>query len=226
MKPKNRYCLRSRITEAKFRQVARLFAVDLDATQIAQATGLNRNTVNRYLREFRKRIAEFCEVDSPFSGEIDTDETFFGARRAKGRRGRGAYGKPVVLHLFVRSGNVYTKIVPDCSKATLQAIFQGKVVLDSASHSDRSLDHNGLPDVGPGEHRRADYGQEGLARRQPTINGMEAFRGFSRSHLSRFRGMNKNTFYLHLKECEFRFNHRDQDIYKIILQMCRENPLC
>jgi len=34
-----------------------------------------------------------------------------------------------------------------------------------------------------------------------------------------------STFYLHLKECEFRFNHRSQDIYHVILKMLREKPL-
>ena len=35
----------------------------------------------------------------------------------------------------------------------------------------------------------------------------------------------KHTFYLHLKETEFRFNHRHDDLYKILLRMLRENPL-
>jgi len=37
--------------------------------------------------------------------------------------------------------------------------------------------------------------------------------------------MSKSTFYLHLKETEFRFNHRNEDVYKLLLQMLRSNPL-
>jgi len=37
--------------------------------------------------------------------------------------------------------------------------------------------------------------------------------------------MNKKTFYLHLKECEFRFNHRHHEIYQLLLKSCRENPI-
>ncbi|MEW6594626.1 MAG: IS1595 family transposase, partial [Thermodesulfobacteriota bacterium] len=36
---------------------------------------------------------------------------------------------------------------------------------------------------------------------------------------------NKTTFYLHLKECEFRFNYRDQDMYRMILKIIQKNPL-
>ena len=89
----NRYIKRSRISEAKFREFVKYFALDLDASKIALLTGLNRNTVNRYLLLIRNRIAEYCEQSSPFQGEVEVDESYFGARRIKGKRGRGACGK-------------------------------------------------------------------------------------------------------------------------------------
>jgi hypothetical protein len=46
--------VRARISRAKFRQLLKLFAVDLTATQITVLTALNRNTVNRYLRLIRQ----------------------------------------------------------------------------------------------------------------------------------------------------------------------------
>ncbi|MBI5560626.1 MAG: IS1595 family transposase, partial [Deltaproteobacteria bacterium] len=33
------------------------------------------------------------------------------------------------------------------------------------------------------------------------------------------------TFYLHLKECEFRFNNRKQNLHRLVLKICREKPL-
>ena len=125
MTVRNRYANRSKISEHKFRQIIRYFAVDLDASQITKLVALNRNSVNRYLRAVRERIAEFCETQSPFSGEIEVDESFFGARRIKGKRGRGASGKTIVFGILKRNGKVYTEIVPDCSKATLQAVIRG-----------------------------------------------------------------------------------------------------
>jgi transposase len=53
--------VRARISRAKFRQLLRLFALDLTATQIDELTHLNRNTVNRYLRLVRQAVAEHCE---------------------------------------------------------------------------------------------------------------------------------------------------------------------
>ena len=37
--------------------------------------------------------------------------------------------------------------------------------------------------------------------------------------------MSKNTFYLHLKECEFRYNYRNQNLYLNILKIVRTRPL-
>ena len=123
----NKYIKRSRISEAKFREFVRCFSLDLDAHKIAFLTGLNRNTVNRYLHLLRKRTAEFCEQSSPFVGEIEVDESYFGARRIKGKRGRGAYGKTPVFGILQRGGKVYTEIVPACAQKTLQAIIRGRV---------------------------------------------------------------------------------------------------
>jgi transposase-like protein len=222
---KNKYANRSKISEAKFRELVKLFALNLEATQIAELTGLNRNTVNRFLRAIRQRLAEFCEQQSPFSGEIEVDESYFGARRIKGKRGRGAYGKTIVFGVFKRNGKVYTEIVPDCSKATLQAIIRGKVDPESIIYSDGWRGYNGLVDVGYGKHLRVDHGRNEFTKGKTHINGIEGFWGFAKSRLTRFRGMNKDTFFLHLKECEFRFNHREKNLYKMVLKIIRNKPL-
>ena len=103
---KNRYIKRAKISEAKFRQLLRYFSYDLDAQTIASLTKLNRNTINRYLTLIRRRIAMFCEQQSPFKGEIEVDESYFGAKRIRGKRGRGAYKKTPVFGLLKRGGKV------------------------------------------------------------------------------------------------------------------------
>ena len=50
---KNKYLHRARISEAKFRQLVRMYALDLTATQAAELTRLNRNTVNRLYSAMR-----------------------------------------------------------------------------------------------------------------------------------------------------------------------------
>ncbi|HEX3034883.1 MAG TPA: transposase, partial [Thermodesulfobacteriota bacterium] len=129
MTQKNRYEKFAKISGAKFRVLLKLFCVDLDASQIFKITGLNRNTVNRYIRAIRVEIAKICEKESPFSGEVEVDESYFGPRGVKGKRGRGSSQKTIVFGIFKRNGSAYTEIVPDCSRPTLQAVIRGKVSL-------------------------------------------------------------------------------------------------
>ena len=223
---KNKYAKRAKISEAKFRVLIRYFVHDLDAKTIASLTGLNRNTVNRYLTHVRERIAEFCEQQSPVQGEIEVDESYFGGKRIKGKRGRGAYRKTPVFGIFKRGGKVYTEIVSDCAKSTLQAIIRGRVDPDSIIHSDGWRGYNGLVDLGYKKHFRVNHGvDQFVARNKSHINGIESFWAFAKGRLTKFHGVATSTFYLHLKECEFRFNYRKKDFYKMLLKIFRKKPL-
>lgn len=62
---KNRYSKNAKISEAKIRDIVRLFAVDLNALQIATVAGVNRNTINRITAHLRGCIAAFCEQELP-----------------------------------------------------------------------------------------------------------------------------------------------------------------
>ena len=83
-----------------------------------------------YLR-LRRRLAKECAKVSPFSGQLEADESYFGPRRVRGKRRCGASGKTIVFGLLKRDGYVYTEIVPNATKATLQAIIRGKAAVES-----------------------------------------------------------------------------------------------
>lgn len=177
--PKNRHIKSSKLSERKFRELVKLFSADLTAVQIAQIANVNRNTVNRILRLIRHRILEFTEQQRPFFGAVEVVESWVGAKRVKGKRGRGAYGKTTVFGVYERQGQVYTEIVPDCSKSTLQGIIRGKVVPESVINSDGWGGYNGLVDMGYG-HFRVDHSKDEFVRGEAQINGIEGFRGYAK----------------------------------------------
>jgi len=73
-------------------------------------------------------IAQLCDTSSPFSGAVEVDELYFGNRRVRGKKDRGAKGKTMVLGILERRGKVYTEIVPNASKKPLQAVIRGQIV--------------------------------------------------------------------------------------------------
>ena len=106
----NKYFFRGKISEEKFRRIVRLFCLDIEAKKSAELTNLNRSTVNNIYRKLRERIAELCEAESPFTnGEVELDESYFGARRVRGIRGRGARGKtPRFRYAQTRRQSLYS----------------------------------------------------------------------------------------------------------------------
>ena len=144
-------------------------------------------------------VAYVAKMFRELGGVVEVDESFFGARRVKGKRGRGAYGKTIVFGIFERDGQVYTEIVSDCSRPTLQGIIRGRVDPSTVVNSDGWRGYNGLVDLGYG-HFRVDHSRDEFARGSVHINGIEGFWGMAKVRLAKFKGVPKHTFHLHLKE--------------------------
>ena len=208
------------------RQLVRHFALDLTASRAAQLTKVSRRSVTSIFLKIRERIAEECQRASPFAAcEVEVDESYFGARRVRGKRGRGASGKTIVFGIFKRNGCVYTEVVADCKKATLQAIIRGRVSLDAAINSDGWRGYDGLVDVGYSKHFRVNHGEDEFVRGPHHVNGIESFWSYSKRRLQKFNGVSARTFYLHLKECEYRFNNRNKDLSHLLLKLLEKYPL-
>jgi transposase-like protein len=158
------------------RLLVRHFTLDLHAADAAQLTGISHRSVITIFGKIRGRIAEECERQSPFkNGEVEVDESYFGPHRARGERGGGAGRKTVVFGLLERDGRVYTEIVPDCEKATLQAIIRGGISAGAIIHSDGWRGYNGLVDVGYAKHFRVHHGANEFVNGRSHINGIESF---------------------------------------------------
>ena len=110
-------------------------------------------------------------------------------------------------------------------KATLQGIIRGKVEIDSVIHTDGWKAYDGLVDVGYDKHYRVHHGKDEFVRGKSHINGIESFWSYTKIRLVKFHGLDKESFNLHLKECEFRFNDRGEDLYKLLLKIFRNDPL-
>jgi len=54
---------------------------------------------------------------------------------------------------------------------------------------------------------------------------IESFRSNAKRRLQNFNGIPAHTFYLHLKECEYRFNNRHKNLYRELLSLLEIHPL-
>jgi len=212
---------KSRLSRAKQDRLIEHFVAGTTARTVAVLVGVNKSTASYYFHRLREIICKAVEDETPFSGEIEVDESYFGGRR-KGKRGRGAAGKVPVFGLLKRGGKVYTKIIPDAKAATLMPIIQERIMPDSVVFSDSLSSYNVL-DVSGFKHYRINH-SELFADKKNHINGIENFWNQAKRHLRKFNGVPKGHFHLYLKECEWRFNNpKPDEQLKLLKQLVKHN---
>ena len=207
-----------KISGYKVGKILKHFVVDVEADKTAVLLGLNRKTVDGYYNLFRKLIyVEQKQAFSRLTGVIELDESYFGARRIRGlhiklKRGRGTRKQPV-FGIYQRDGRVYTEIVPNCSGATLQTIIEHIVSVNAEINSDGWRGYDGLVDVGYDKHYRVNHGNNEFSDYHGHhVNGIENFWSFTKRRMQRKNGIRKTYFELFLKECEWRYNRKDEQM--------------
>jgi len=178
----NKYLNRARISERKFREILMYFSEDETASKTAKYTKVTRKTVNKLYDKFRVRIAELSVADAKEHGEFEVDESYFGARRVRGKRGRGAAGKTPVFGLLKRDGKVYVNIVKNCKRKQLMPIIEGKILEGSTIYSDGWKAYDGLILNGY-DHYRVYHSKDEFVRGKAHVNGIESFWSFTKRRL-------------------------------------------
>ena len=97
-----------------------------------------------------------------------------------------------------------------CKCKTLQRIIRWKVDIESIVNTDWRHSYDWLVDLWYEKHYRVHHGENEFARWKQHINWIESFRSYCKRRMTKFNGVPKHKFELHLKECEFRFNCRLQ----------------
>jgi transposase len=197
---------KSRLSRDKQQRLIEHFVAGTTARTAGALVGVNFKTAAYYFHRLREIIYQATEDETPFSGEVEVDESYFGGRR-KGKRGRGAAGKVPVFGLLKRKGKVYAKVIPNAKSKTLMNIMAKRIVPDSIVYSDAFHSYNIL-DTSGFTHYRINHSKL-FADKKNHINGIENFWNQAKRHMRKFNGVPKEHFPLFLKECEWRFNNPD-----------------
>jgi transposase len=194
------------------------FYQQVPAYRLAHDLAVDAKVISRVYQKLRAAIfhvAELEAMESKLSGEIELDEAYFGGRR-KGKRGRGAAGKSVVFGLLERDGRVYTKVVENVSAETLMTHIRANTRKGSVYYTDAFNGYQSLKRYG--KHHTVNHTKRFVDRRTKNhINGIEGFWSFGKHILYNYRGVSKYYFPMYLKEIEYRFNHRRDNLFKLFL---------
>ena len=68
------------------------------------------------------------------------------------------------------------------------------------------------------KHHRINHSKE-FARNHNHINGIESFWSYVKRKMRKHNGIPRHKFVLYLKESEFRFNHRGEEMFKVLCKV-------
>ncbi len=194
------------------------FYQQVPAYRLANDIGVDYQTVTRVFQNLRLLVYHIAELEgAKLSGEVEMDEAYFGGKR-KGKRGRGAAGKSIVFGLLERDGRVYTRVVEGVSAESLMEIIKKKTRKGSVYYSDTFKSYNSLKRLG--KHHTVNHSKNMVDKKTKNhINGIEGFWSFAKHILYNYRGVSKFHFPMYLKEIEYRYNHRNENLFKLFLSI-------
>jgi len=194
------------------------FVEQRPALQVSIEIELSYQVVARIFKQIRELLFLQCELEGKkLSGEVEIDESYFGGKR-KGKRGRGAAGKSVVMGILERKGKVYNKIVYNLTAENLMNIIKKKTRKGSVFFTDTFKSYNSLKQYG--KHRTVNHHKALVEPKSHNhINGIEGFWSYAKHKMYNYHGVSKANFGLYLKEMEYRYNHRKENILEPILKL-------
>lgn len=199
-------------------RLTRLFAEEATASHMAEELGLAYNTVYRTVTVIRFAIvAAAPDAVQILFGETGRTMGYDDGRIAMSR-GTEAEGHIPVFGIIERPDWTFVDLVPDMRvehvvhfnlNFSLKVARLGKVV-----YTDRYQHYDALMFCGGDDSRR--YAD--ILDRTPFLDSRTGgFWHFAQSRLRRYNGVSARRFPLYLKELEFRYNHRKDDILPILL---------
>jgi len=205
-----------KISYSKWLALIKLFELSLSAKTASKQMQLDYKTTLKAFDTLRFSILEEqAKSDRVLKGEIEADEAYFGGKR-KGNRGRGARNKTIVFGILERNGKVSVQIVKNVKAKTLLAGTIRKVKKGSIVYTDKWLGYDSLIFNGY-KHLSVDH-KKTFVKDDVYINGIEGFWSFAKENMAKYHGVSPSKFLLYIKEMEWRYNNRNNDLFDLLLK--------
>jgi transposase len=203
----------ARIALTTWLWLVKLFELEVTARQASIQTGVSYPTALGVFTTIRRALVA-QEHPELLRGEVEADESYFGGRR-RGKRGRGAAGKVPVFGILERRGRVAVTVVPNVTAQTLLQETVKVVKRGSLVYTDKYRGYDTLTFCG--YRRLAVNHSKQFSRGKVHINGLEGFWSYAKGKLLKHHGVSPHKFPLYLYEMQFRYNHRHEDLFQLLL---------
>jgi transposase len=204
-----------RIDERAKCKLLEYFVFGVPAYRLRFRAPVALRTIERFFLTIRKTLwmVQYADQD-PREGAFECDESSFGGYRP-GKRGWGAAGKIIVFGILKRNGEVRATPIPSRQKDAVLSLIAQYSSPGSLYYTDEWQAYASLAVRGRHVVVRK---ERGIPKGRDHINGIEGFWSYAKHWLYQYRGVSKKFFPFYLAELCYRFNHRNEDLYPLILK--------
>ncbi len=201
-------------------RLARSFALEATAHGIAAEIGASYNATYKALTALRYSLLVQALDARLLLGPETGLGNYIRGRKLTGQPGERTPGRIPVFGLIEEGGLVFVDLVSEIQAETVfhfHANFQLKLIrMNNIIYTDRYRRYHALifcADASlPLDYVRA-------SDRIPYVDaGDHAFWNFAQQRIRRYKGLSPQRFPLYLKELEFRYNHRREDLFQLFLE--------
>lgn len=198
------------------KQIGRLvdyFALEVPALKAASILDINRHSAERVYNVIRMTLAAECERESPLS-----------SLTAPGAAAPPANDAVVpVFGIIMRCGRAYTTQLASITAETMKRLVRYHTI---PPPGDEPVDfgHFDALAIGGTKHfliRRGGEGATSGGKRRPA--SADNFWSYVKTKLNRYYGVSGPHFNIYLKEMEFRYNHRKEDLRELIRDILKKS---
>lgn len=216
VKPKLKTFRKSRLSWEKQKSLIGLFNRGDLISDVAELTNTNKNTVQLYFKKLRELL--YFESENPgfitCSDHFDPD-SFFG--RINGAR--AIHGGPRSFGLKFIDDRVYVVAIPQYTMPLEKLITDTAVVPDAVVVTENFRTYNNI------ELENFLGERDGLTVEASIVRAMkriDEISEYAKSFMTKYKGIRSDSFYLYLKEFEWRLNSADEqtrltELYDLVI---------
>lgn len=178
----------------------------ISAKQVERETGVTYKTAWRMCKQIREMLDD---DHSPFGGEVEVDESYFGGRMRGGKRGRGSENKTPVVGMVQRKGSVKAVAVENIQRKTLLPIVGNVVEKGTTVFTDELSAYAPLRKMGY-QHHRVFHSAKVYVMGRVHTNTIEGFWSLVKNGIAGvYHQVSAKYLQTYLNEYAFRYNHRN-----------------
>lgn len=179
----------------------------ISAKEVQRQLGVTYKCAWRMCHQIRKAM----NSNTLLNGVVEIDDVYIGGKH-KGRRGRGAVGKTVVIGAVQRYGSAIAKVVPNLKKVNVKPFIISNVKSGATIYSDEMRSYRFIPREGY-QHDSITHAAKEYVRGKVHTNSIEGFwshlkRGISGTHI----WVSAKHLQKYADEFSFRYNQRASTI--------------